>query len=152
MKIRLIILLAIFFMFNHPCFAQNVEVKILPAVKVTTSNRSLMEGDVARFTVSNDVYKGSKLLIKKGEKVEGVITKITPNDFYSIPATVYIENFKTKTVDGKQLKLTGFIDKSGNPHEMIMELITLVANVVRGGEVQIKPEKDVYTLFLGEKL
>ena len=131
-------------------WAKEFPVKIKPLQKITTSNIDLKEGDSLDFIISEDVLINSKLYLKRGEKVQGIITGLEDNNYVVQPAKLYIENFKTTTENGMPLKLKGIIYKSGNDHQVFGEFI--IFDLLRGGEVQIKPAKDEFTLYVEENL
>jgi len=131
-------------------WAKEVPVKIKPVQKITTSNFSLQEGDSLDFVISENVLINSKLQLKKGTQVQGIITELEDNDYIIKPAKLYIENFRTTTENGMPVKLKGIIYKSGNEHQVFGEF--LIFDLLRGGEVQIKPEKDEFTLYAEDNL
>lgn len=131
--------------------ANEIPVNIKPAAKITTSNVNLQEGDGVNFIVEDDVYVNSKLYLKKNKPVSGTITSIDENGYLYKPATLYIDNFVTENADEKPTKLKGIIYKKGNDHAIITQFIPLPLIWLRGGEVQIKPKKDVFTLVLDDK-
>lgn len=130
--------------------SREIPVAIKPVCKITTSNLNLQEGDSVNFTVINDIVKDSKIYIKKGEQVTGTIISIEDNDYLYKPATLYADYFTTKNADGSIVKLSGIIYKKGNDHWMITQFIPVPLTLLRGGEVQIKPKKDIFTLILKE--
>lgn len=130
--------------------SEEIPVNVKPANKVTTSNVNLQEGDNINFVVKDNVIVNSKLIIKKGEPVSGTITHIENNDYLYKPASLYADNFITKDVDGKTVKLRGIIYKKGNDHWTVTQFIPLPLVWLRGGEVQIKPNKDIFTLIFEE--
>ena len=149
---KYLILIALCLLISQSVLAKDVEVKITPLQKISTSNVCLKSGDNADFIVFDDVYIGSNKVINKGEKVSATITALDDNGFNSQEASVYIENFFVNTVDKKRVKLDGVILKKGKDHSIYTQFIPVLFVYIRGGEVQIKPEKDVFTLYLGEKL
>ena len=149
---RFCLILIIFGLLSQASYAKDLEVQIKPISKITTSNVSLKEGDNVDFFVANDVYLNSKLYLKSGEKVEGTITSLKNNSFSCEDASLYIENFVANDIDGKRTKLKGIIYKKGNDHWMITQFIPIFYVFIRGGEVQIEPSKDTFTLYLGDRL
>lgn len=132
-------------------FANETLVNVYSPVKISTSNLKLQEGDSVEFVVCDDVYLRSKLYLKKGEKVFGMITSIEPNDFGCKEAVIYAENFKTKNVDGKLIRINGVICKRGRTHWMFTQILPGLPEFIRGGESHIKP-KDKFNLYLEENL
>lgn len=130
--------------------AAETPVKIKPSSKITTSNTTLQEGDLLEFVVAEDVFSGSSLCLKKGQKVTGTVTSLDDNNYLSQPAHLYIENFKTVNSKNDPVKLKGIIYKSGNDHHIMGEFVFF--EMLRGGEVQINPEKDEFTIYLEENL
>lgn len=132
--------------------AKELQVKIYSPTKITTSNPYLQEGDNINFVLAEDLYLNSKPYLKKGEIVTGVITNITNNSFVCKEASIYAENFKVKNVNGKLVSLNGVIYKKGHTHELFTQFIPFVPEIIRGGEVQIKPQKDTFILYFEDNL
>jgi len=147
---KIFITLFIFLCFNSSVFSKEIPVKIIPDTEISTSKGSLQEGDNIKLVIAEDVYVDSKLIIKKGEPVNGVITKLTENDFTCQPASIYAENFKVKNVDGKIVKLNGIVYKEGRNHSYITQYLENGFQLIRGGEVKINPQKDFFTLYLDD--
>lgn len=145
-------LLVILLFIGKTSIAKEVPVNIKPVNKITTSNVNLQEGDNANFVIKDDVFINSKLYLKKNALVSGIITSLEENDYQYKPATLYVDNFVTKDVDNKTVKLKGIIYKKGNDHWMVTQFIPIPLMILRGGEVQIKPKKDVFTLILEDNI
>lgn len=123
------------------------QVRVTSINKITTSKKSLVEGSKVNFVVVRDVIKDGEKVIKKGSLVEGEVVLIVPNRFISIPAKIVIEEFTTEDIYGNKVRLKGSIRKDGNDHNNIVPYINLFTGLVRGGEVQIRPEEDYFILF-----
>ena len=123
------------------------QVRVTSINKITTSKKSLVEGSKVNFVVVRDVIKDGEKVIKKGSLVEGEVVLIVPNRFISIPAKIVIEEFITEDIYGNKVRLKGSIRKDGNDHSNIVPYINLFTGLVRGGEVQIRPEEDYFILF-----
>lgn len=150
--IRKLFLILVLFSFGQNILADEIPVNIKPINKITTSNINLQEGDSVSFAIQEDIFVNSKLFIKKGTPVNGTIISIENNDYLYKPATLYADKFVTQDVNGQRVKLKGIIYKKGNDHWMITQFILFPLTILRGGEVQIKPEKDIFTLILeGDK-
>jgi len=151
-KLLLIFLLTVF---THSiAFSQEIPVKVETLVKISTSDVKMQEGDDIIFVVADDVFLNGKLYIKKGTNASGIITSLVNNGFTCQEASIYAENFKVKTVKGVTVKLSGIVYKKGRNHWMLTQFIPTemtVGNFIRGGEVEIMPQKDVFTLYLGVK-
>lgn len=143
-----LILLIVFIFVAQSAFAQEIPVRIKPLKKITTSNIDLKEGDEVDFVIVEDVLINSKTHIKAGEPVTGIITTIEENNILAKPAKLYIENIKTKNIDGQRVNLKGLVYKSGNDHNEIMEFLN--PEIVRGGEVQILPKKDEFIVYISQ--
>lgn len=128
--------------------AKEIPINIKSVGKISTSNVNLQEGDSVDFIITDDIFINSKLFFKKNEPVSGIITSLEENDYLYKPATLYIDNFVTKNTNGTEIKLKGIVYKKGNDHWMITQFIPFPCTFLRGGEVQIKPKKDVFTLIL----
>lgn len=129
-------------------FAESIPVKLTSEQKITTCNRNLQEGDNITLITTDDIFVNSKLLIKKGTQTEGLITSLVDNDFESVPASIYAEQFKIKDVNGKIRKLNGVVFKEGRNHWMLNQFLPFVATIIRGGESFILPNKDFFTLHM----
>jgi hypothetical protein len=138
----------ILFFINNLTFANEIPIKVKATSKISTSNNSLQEGDKIKLISAKDVYLNSKLYIKKGAPVTGIITSLENNDFTCQEASIYAENFKTKNVNGETVKLNGIVYKKGRNHSYITQYMTDWFQFIRGGEAQILPEKDSFTLYL----
>jgi len=138
----------IFLCFNNSVFSKEIPVKVVPDSEITTSNGNLQEGDNINLVTAEDIYVDSKLYIKKGENVSGVITSLVNNDFTCQSASIYAEQFKVKNVDGKTIKLNGIVYKNGRNHSYITQFMPDFFQLIRGGEAKIVPQKDSFTLYL----
>ena len=151
---KILITFFILFCINNAVFSIEIPVKVVPDSIISTSGGNLQEGDSINFVTAEDIYLDSKLYIKKGEKVSGVITNLVNNDFTCQNASIYAENFKTKNVEGKSIKLIGIIHKDGRNHSYVTQYIpdnpmsTSLFFFIRGGEAKIVPQKDSFILFL----
>lgn len=145
-KKSFLILICLIF-FGQIAFSKEIPVKIKPISKLTTSNLKVKEGDCVEFLVADDVELNSKIYLKKDEKVFGTITSREENNFLGQTASIYMENFYTKDFGGKKVKLKGVIYEKGTCHDMITGFIQEFLILVRGGEVQINPKKDLFTLY-----
>lgn len=147
-KILSIVFLILFFL---PVSAlATTAVLVVPETKITTSNPNLKEGDSIYFIVVKAVFLKNKLLIKEGSITEGIVTYLEPNSWSGAEAKITLGQFVVRDASNKRLKLVGNVYKAGNCHEDCSALFHLWP--IRGGEVQIKPEKDSFTLFLKEDL
>lgn len=127
--------------------AEEVAVKISPAVKLTTADINFMPGDKVNFFVTEDVKLNSTTYLKKGDKVSGVVTSREENGFLGQVATMYIENLYAINSDGKRLKLKGIVYKKGTCHDVVNGFLEPFIVLIRGGEVQMEPNKDVFTVY-----
>ena len=146
--------IALFFLSLLICntvLAAEIPVKLEPLSKITTSKGSLQEGDSITLSIAENVYSNSRLFIKKGELATGIITSLENNDFTAQPASIYAEQFRTKSVDGKMVKLKGIVYKSGRTHSFVTQYLENGFQLIRGGEAKIVPKKDSFTLFWDEK-
>lgn len=151
MMYKKLIITGIIVIFGQAIFAQTIPVSIKPTENITTSNPRLQEGDNLNFVVTEDVFLNSKIYLKKDETVSGTITSLEKKDFLYKPALIYVENFVTKNIHGQKIKLDGIIYKKGNDYWMITQFIPVPLFTLKGGEVKISPQKDIFTLYLKEK-
>lgn len=144
-KIVIIIISVIFF--NQVVAAKEVPVKITPVAKITTSNNNLQPGDRIDFLVINDVDISPAKYLKKGDKISGVLINREENGYLGQVAAVDIENFRLESIDGRKLKLKGVVYKKGTYHDIINGFTEVLLIYIRGGEVQLRPKKDVFTIY-----
>lgn len=147
---KIFIIFIFLFSFVPAGLSQEVSVKIEPISKITTSNLKLRNGDDVEFITAEDVNSEKNLVFKKGQKIYGTITSLEENGFMNETASLYIENFYTNK-NGKRIKLKGIVYKQGRSHDMINGFLPGIDVLIRGGEVQIKPEKDEFTIYLEDK-
>lgn len=125
-------------------------VQVTPKTKITTSNLNLKEGDNVDFVVMKDVFYKNELIIKKGSTVQGLVTFVEPNGFSGTEAKITIEQLAVRDLNNKRVKLIGNIYKKGNSHENFSIFMDIW--LIRGGEVQIRPQADTFNLFVKENL
>lgn len=116
-----------------PCFARKVPVEITPVQKITTS-KNIAEGDYLLFKVLNN-----------NETVRGTVTKYEPNGLGGKEALLIIDDFKASNSDNKY---SGTIALNGNQHNQVMEFFAFLAQFVRGGEVTVLPDKDIFNIWM----
>ncbi|MBR1681343.1 hypothetical protein IJ707_06100 [bacterium] len=129
--------------------AADIAVKITPVQEYSTCKPVPKEGDFIDFITVEDVNG-----IKAGTPLTGLLTERKENGFSGEVASLYIEQFK---INGKDL--SGIIYQKGNQHAIYFEyfdwLVSLPIKIfnpsnsfIRGGEAFLKPNTDVYTLYL----
>lgn len=138
------------FLFMQPFAMGDTPVLVTPKIKITTSNPYLKEGDDVDFVVMKDVFYKDKLIIKESSTVQGLVTFIEPNSFSGAEAKITIEQLVVRDVNNKRIKLVGNIYKKGNNHENFSAFMDIW--LIRGGEVQIRPQSDKFNLFVKENL
>lgn len=135
MKKLLIIFLLAFI--SLPAHATKTMVEITPVKKITTSNDKLMEGDYVYFKNINT-----------NEQIQGLITDLKPNGFSGQEAYLTITQFQA-TASNEQYE--GSITVKGDEHKGVMTFyewfVGTLGHFVRGGEVHLKPNKDVFTIW-----
>lgn len=147
---KIFIIFFFLFCFVPAGISKEIAVKIKPVLKITTSNLKLQNGDNVEFVAAEDVSAQNNLVFKKGQKIYGTITSREENGFLNETANLYIENLYTRQNE-KRVKLKGIVYKQGRSHDMINGFLPILDVIIRGGEVQIKPEKDVFTIYFEEK-
>lgn len=144
-KILFLLVCSIFI--SQAVLAKEIAVNVTPAVKLTTANMKLMPGDKADFLVAEDVRINSAAYLKKGEKVTGIVTSREENGFLGQDASMCIENLYTTNSNGKRVKFKGIVYKRGRSHDVINGFLEPFIVIIRGGEVQMEPNKDVFTVY-----
>ena len=115
-----------------PTFAKT-EILVTPIEKITTANNSINEGDYIDFKV-----------LGTDKKLRGLIVKYQENGFGGIEAILVVDQFRAINSDDNY---EGTIAINGNQHNQIMEFFASWAIYIRGGEVTILPDKDIFTLW-----
>ncbi len=115
-----------------PTFAKT-EILVTPIEKITTANNSINEGDYIDFKV-----------LGTDKKLRGLIVKYQENGFGGIEAILVVDQFRAINSDDNY---EGTIAINGNQHNQIMEFFASWAIYIRGGEVTIIPDKDIFTLW-----
>lgn len=146
------LLTAIFIIFiAQQSYAKEIPVKITPAKKYSTTNITPKEGDYVKFVTTENING-----IKAGTPVIGILSERSENGFGGKTAELYIEQFK---INDKNLN--GIVYKKGNPHEIYFEYFDNIlalplkifddsCSYIRGGEAFLKPNIDIFTLYLKE--
>lgn len=127
--------------------SEDTPVKIKPAQHISTCYDEIEVGDKIKFTTVKDVYKNSKLYIKKDTPIYGIVDYISDNGWSYDNAQIDIRYFKTKSVNGNiitiesPVSINGFeiLKYKGN---RIAQFFNYCGIAFRGKEVDIKPEKD----------
>ena len=120
-----------------PVYAVETAVKVTPKQKYSTSKPYPKEGDYLEFVTVEENIK-----IPKGTLVKGLLSNRVENDFEGKVGSFYIEQFK---VNGKSLN--GIIYQKGNPHSLFLEHV-FSSVWIRGGEAFLRPNKDIFTLYI----
>lgn len=144
---KFLLTLILIFSFSNNVYSKEIPILVRSSTKISTANSQLKTGDCINFVVSNDVYINSKLYIKAGEKVSGIITNLSDNGYNCQEASLYAEDFKTKNIYGNTVKLNGIIYEKGRTHWMFTQIFVVLYPFIRGGELNIFPE-DTFTLYM----
>lgn len=144
---KIVLLSVLLLTVNSLVWAKDIPVQLEAAFKISTANTNMQEGDNLNLVVVDDVYLDSKLYISKGTAVAGLITSLINNGFTCQEASIYAENFRVKTVDGKTIKLKGVVHKEGRNHSLVTQYLPIGYHFIRGGEAEILPQKDIFTLY-----
>ena len=145
---KLLIFFGIFILSQNIGLAGEHAVFISPVTSYNTYTDELMEGDTLEFVVKRDVISGKNVLVKKGDKVFGLLTSRKDNGFIGLTASLFVEQIHLE--NGTSLK--GVLLEKGNTHSQIFEFIplpNLLARPIRGGEADITPKKE-YTFILND--
>ncbi len=121
-------------------YADEMPITITPLCKISTADKNLHEGDRVDF---KDV--------KTGKIITGIIKELNPNGFAGENASMLINNFEYK--DSGE-KLNGQIYLKGGEHPKYQHLadggLVPVSVIIRGGEVILKPDKTILTIFFSD--
>ncbi len=135
-KPLLIILLSI--LAFQPALAEKTAVEITPVKKITTSNDKFLEGDYVDFKI-----------IGSDKLVRGLIVKYEENGFGGKEAVLVIDQFRALNSNDKY---SGTLSITGNQHNGAGAVLDFeeIAFYIRGGEVKIIPDKDIFTIWREE--
>ena len=131
----------------------DLPIKLQPAEVISTANPLLKAGDTVNFIVAEDVFHDKNLVVKKGTKVTGLILSLVENTYHGAPAEITIGQFEIKE-NNRTYNIKGVIEKKGSTHEKAINnwsyIIGPAVFWIRGGETKLTPEKDQYTLYIGD--
>lgn len=131
-KTVLFLMLAISLLNIAPAQAREL-INVTPTAKITTANDQINEGDYVNFKIVNT-----------DKIISGLVVKYEPNGWLGQEAILVIDQFHPQ--EGNE-KYSGTISLNGNQHNDIMDFFTWFALWVRGGEVTILPDRDVFGLW-----
>lgn len=132
----------------------DLPIKLRPAQIISTANPLLKAGDTVEFVVAEDVFHDKNLVVKKGTKVTGLILSLVENTYHGAAAEITIGQFEIKEKGNRTFNIKGVIEKKGSTHEKAINnwsyIIGPAVFWIRGGETKLSPEKDQYTLYIGD--
>lgn len=151
---RFILVFTLLFILAIPVIAgEKVPVTITPDQLISTDYDEIEIGDELNFKVVRDVYSGDNLLIKKGAPVLALVDYVSENGFAADSAYVQIKKFMIQDVKNNwitvyyPLKITGL--ECRNPKaNMFYKGFHSVAFIIRGDEVNLKPEQRKFNIFI----
>ena len=135
------LILIVMLMTGISSIAEEIPVVITPLQKISTADKTLMEGDTLEF-----------IDINTNEIITGIVKELTPNGFEGQQAALLIDNFKYKNSDKF---LNGNIYVKGGEHKKHQEFANNVSFgtttiFIRGGEVILKPDKTKLVVFFSD--
>ena len=141
MKNFSLLILSLFFCVGVTVAAE-ITVEITPASEITTCGDKLQEGDYVNFKVVKDRFP-----LKSGDIVTGIVTTVEDNGFYGKEACVLVENLTCGKV-----KLKGNVYGSGELNRRYKDWGEQGFRLWlwRGGEVHLKPNKNIFTVYMEE--
>ncbi|MDD3593667.1 MAG: hypothetical protein PHX18_03465 [Candidatus Gastranaerophilales bacterium] len=123
-------------------FAKEIAVEITPVSEITTCRDEIQEGDYIDFKVLNDTQN-----LKKGDIVTGMVTHLEDNGPYGKSASILIEHLSSGNI-----KLNGNVYADGEPARYKDYYENLSRGLLnRGKEIHIKPNRDVFTVYMEQK-
>ncbi len=75
------------------------------ALEVPLTTREAAEGDRVAFTLTEDVWVGTRLVIRKGERVEAIITDVGRPGSFGRSGRISLQFGSVRAVDGKMIDL-----------------------------------------------
>ncbi|MGQ9924691.1 MAG: hypothetical protein ACUVSM_12325 [Armatimonadota bacterium] len=95
-----------------PSFGQAADLVRLPqgtvvplALEAPLTTREAAEGDRVAFTVTEDVWVGTRLIIRNGERVEAIITDVGKPGSFGRSGRIALQFGSVRAVDGKMIDL-----------------------------------------------
>ena len=132
----------------------DLPIKLCPVEVISTANPLLKAGDSVDFVVAEDVFLEKNIVVKKGTKVSGLILSLVENTYHGAAAEIVIGQFEIKEKGNRLYNIKGVIEKKGSTHEKAINnwsyFIGPAVFWIRGGETKLTPEKDQYTLYIGD--
>lgn len=133
---------------------RRLSVKMKVKKRLSTTDKTIYEGQPVELEVQNNVVYKNKILVKKGETVTARIETIVSSGMNGIPYSIYLGDFKIPNLE--QSKLLANYHKSGaNRTYLVLPLkwaLTFLpptgslTNFIMGGHAKIK-EKEVITVY-----
>lgn len=118
MKHLLLLAMVILGSINYPVIAQTVIMEAGKPITLRAEKRldadELKAGQIVNFIVETPVKVGDNTVIKAGELVEGRVAVRKNNFIFGIPGALSINDLKTKTLTGQDVRLRGSIDDKGD--------------------------------------
>ena len=134
---------------------ERVPIKLQIINPISTKNESITEGQVIDFIVKEDVKYNSKIIVKKGTKVTGVVQTYMDRGLNGVPAILIIDDFEIEGINKNRLKAT-YIKRGQNrtlivlPIKWALTIIPFagyVSNFIIGGHANIKKKNTVILFY-----
>lgn len=122
---------------------------------ITTKYEQLIEGQIIKFVVQNDVYNNNELILKKGDIINASIETIITSGMNGFPAEIIIDNFEIPGIKNSQL-LSEYTKRGQNrcfwvyPLKWSLTLIPFVGsltNLIKGGHAKITAKDDIILYY-----
>lgn len=131
--------------------AEKIAVRITPAEIISTNQDEIEMGDWVSFRVVNNVYVADKLYIKKGTPIFGFVDFFHPNGWAGDSAEIKFKLFKTIDTNGEKVTIHYPLNINSNnkkPKDIKQYFSLKVLIILRGTEIYIEPDEQVFNLFI----
>lgn len=161
---KLFLFQLLFMLTLAPAFAEKIPVRLENTAMISTHKDEVELGDLVPFKVVNDVYLNNKIYIKKDTKVVGFVDFVQENGWAGSGAEIKFKKFVTKNVQNEVVTINYPITLDGNAERFaattnyattqsplylsFMGTISSAFMLVRGHELEIKPQKAVFSVFI----
>ena len=122
---------------------KRITLKLRPSTVLSTVHDEIEIGDIIKFTVINNVYKNNKLFISAGTPIFGTVDYLDENGWGADNAAIYIKQFKTKSINGKDLIINSDLKINGldiiqYKSKHFAQFFNYISLPIRGKEIDIK--------------
>src|SRR5574344_2392051 len=156
---KFLLILSVITLLATECFAEKIAVKISPTQILSTHRDEIETGDIIEFETANDVYFDEKIYIKASTPVYAAVDYVHENGWGGDGAEIIFKKFTTKDTLGNKISTESQVIIRGN--DILMKnfisagrikqlkiLPVFIGHYIRGAEVFVQPDTEVYNIFI----